>query len=701
MKNLTFLPALAVLAALPAACQSISYPMEVMAPSGTASKSVVFSVPPNTNAAQEWDLTLTIHGLEYETEGSVEVNGGTMIPLDSAHVKLQGHAAAYGGIGGAFATVSMVVPLSGGALRIGSNTVTFTFNGTDGNSSGYRIIALNFVNATTGESMLGSGTQVDPGTWTAPLNDATDIAAGQSLWQSANLSLPLAGGGKVAIKAHCADCHAHDGRDLKYFNYSNNTIEIRAGFHGLTAKQGQQIASYIRTLANVTPPPNARPWNPPYQPGPGLDSLPVNDWAAGAGLSAVLATDSQMFDYFAPNGDTSSWALNGNLNQRETPITLQLMDWNHWLPRVWPGDTFDGFTSSKFVAQTYPALVARMEAGTENPGSLFYDERGVFGLDLKSTGNWTPLGPYTSSADETNAMYSVSLWRMVREWDFVQQFGLEGQNATLYAEAPPGQSPGQGEPRGWFQLDQAFYTAPFFGHFPNGAGVMNCQGIHNNAATTCQALNVQWYEVEMITNDGSHTQGGGIGMDYGYAVGSIGALSSMKDANGGQYMISTTPVDATTSYQPQAALLFFWSVKSLQQQANPNPQGNALTPKSAGYLGWNLVTSQPSYVSPDPMKYASVDLPQATTVAYTNAYLTQWLAAFSAFSPAQWISSGWVDPSYAPPAGPNPYDGIPADIFAVYLPYWHGIGVDQSLLQQYVKWLTSLYPNYNWQALIQ
>ena len=102
-----------------------------------------------------------------------------------------------------------------------------------------------------------------------------------------------------AIKAHCSDCHSEDGRDLKYFNYSNNSIVVRSVFHGLTTAQGNQIASYIRSL-NVPNP--GRPWNPPYQPGPGLDSKPVTDWAAGAGLSAVLDSDAEIQPYIVPGG---------------------------------------------------------------------------------------------------------------------------------------------------------------------------------------------------------------------------------------------------------------------------------------------------------------------------------------------------------------------------------------------------------------
>ena len=64
-------------------------------------------------------------------------------------------------------------------------------------------------------------------------------------------------------------------------------VDVKAAaYEGLLEKaaaEGKKVASYIRRLAV---PVLGRPWNPPYQPGPGLDSKPVSHWAAGAGLGA-------------------------------------------------------------------------------------------------------------------------------------------------------------------------------------------------------------------------------------------------------------------------------------------------------------------------------------------------------------------------------------------------------------------------------
>src|SRR2546430_17715987 len=61
------------------------------------------------------------------------------------------------------------------------------------------------------------------------LGDTASIVAGKELWQHAPLvasSLP----NSPRIEARCADCHAQDGRDLKYFNFSNRSIVTRSMF---------------------------------------------------------------------------------------------------------------------------------------------------------------------------------------------------------------------------------------------------------------------------------------------------------------------------------------------------------------------------------------------------------------------------------------------------------------------------------------
>ena len=301
----------------------------------------------------------------------------TWIPLNNNTVTIAEPGRSYGGIGGGFSTLVMTVPVPNGAVVGGNNTIRFRFNQTDGIVSSYRVLALNFLTV-EGKKILAPENFVEdtPESWTPPLPDAASIQAGRELWQTASLvasSLP----NSPRIQAHCADCHAQDGRDLKYFNFSNASIVSRARFHGLSTLQSEQIASYIRSLPLPNP---GRPWNPPYQPGPGLDEQPISSWAAGAGLDWVLERDADTLQYLVrqrgagTNPSLSDPAASptknapdllelakqitpdmfrpdGNLSAREIPIALQLPDWNQWLPRVHPKDAWGPeFTESTFAA---------------------------------------------------------------------------------------------------------------------------------------------------------------------------------------------------------------------------------------------------------------------------------------------------------------------------------------------------------------
>ncbi len=79
-----------------------------------------------------------------------------------------------------------------------------------------------------------------------------------------------------------------------------------------------------------------------------MDSQPVANWSAGAGLDAVLDSDAEMQPYLIPGGSTANWGAHAYLNVREIPVPVQLADWNGWLPQVHPMDAFGTtFTGSQ------------------------------------------------------------------------------------------------------------------------------------------------------------------------------------------------------------------------------------------------------------------------------------------------------------------------------------------------------------------
>ncbi len=452
---------------------------------------------------------MQIHGLAFAGMVSVRINQGQWWLLNNETVTVAEPGRSYGGIGGAFATLKVTLPLPEGSVIDDSNTIQYRFNGTDGIVSGFRILAFNFL-ASDGRMILPPDTFVeeDPNAWVPPLSDPGSVSAGRSLWERAQLTadgLPEA----PLIHAHCSDCHAQDGRDLKYFNFSNVSIIARSRFHGLSELQGRQIASYIRSLPVPNP---GRPWNPPYQPGPGLDAQPIANWSAGAGLAWELDNDVEMLPFLFAKKDRgkalvispAAFRPDSDLNPREIPIALQLPDWNHWLPRLHPLDFREAnFKSSAFSQlyekSDYPKLIAAGDI------PAFFDKwsksRSIFLTPHLTTGSnrWTP--------ELADAFYSAQLWQLVKTWEITQRFNLEGTEAG---------------PRFWLNTIPAS-TAPAEVGIPDSPSGMG------RAALTNEYFNNAWYEVQVLVNDGHHRHHGRLPIDWVYFAGHFLDLQRLSD----------------------------------------------------------------------------------------------------------------------------------------------------------------------------
>ena len=140
----------------------------------------------------------------------------------------------------------------------------------------------------------------------------------------------------------------------------------------------------------------------------------------------------------------------GNLSAREIPIALQLPDWNQWLPRVHPKDAWGpAFTQSAFAAlydgEATPESKkqGRKEAAAAHrfwrrPRTTDHDLRPVvaafaqwsearrsfLGRVGKADGAWSP--------ELSNKVYSAQLWQLVKTWEMMQEFGLEGRGRDLF-----------------------------------------------------------------------------------------------------------------------------------------------------------------------------------------------------------------------------------------------------------------------------
>ncbi|MEM7790985.1 MAG: DUF1349 domain-containing protein [Verrucomicrobiota bacterium] len=298
-----------------------------------------------------------IHNIRFGGQLSIKFNNKSWRNIYNDTIELSREDDGFNGIGGINSTISFYLPVSGSEIIEGqNNTIYFRLNGTDGVTTVVRVLDIDFI-ANNGNRLLPAGTltQEDPSLWTAPLNSQNNFNKGRDLWFQEDhlINDPIS---MKPIRASCSDCHFNDGSDLKYFNYSNESIRTRSQFHGLTEQQGNQIASYIRKL-NLNLPngmdPPGRPWNPPFQPGPDTDptdadtqlqkDIKAASWMAGKGIDAVAKTDQEVYDAMFPNGSgfgNVAELVNhmATLSVRNLPMTTQFPDWNQWLPDLAPKD---------------------------------------------------------------------------------------------------------------------------------------------------------------------------------------------------------------------------------------------------------------------------------------------------------------------------------------------------------------------------
>ena len=574
-------------------------PVEIMGTEGT--EAAVALELPQASARQVSCLWLQIHGLEYPDLASVRVNDGAWVPLNNATASVKQPGRAYGGIGGGFATLTMTLPIAPGSVVDGTNRIEFRFDRTNGISSGFRVLAFNLLNA-GGERLLPPETFVeeDPGRWVPPMPEKNEIAEGKRLWRTASLRASSLSGAPP-IRAHCGDCHAQDGRDLKYFNYSNLSIVARSQFHGLSKREGNQIASYVRSLDTPNP---GRPWNPPYQPGPGMRTRAAAELAAGAGLEWVLDEDSDtlrsLFDWHAGTAvPAATFAPDGDLQLREIPIAFQMADWNHWLPQVHPLDAW----GDRFAASEFSRMYAAVNAGTR-PDSQG-EAASFFARWLKARSRFL-APPRTGDAARwspalAQSLYSTLLWQLVKSWEISHQYGLEATGGHVV----------------WSSVVAA-ETAPATVNIPNSANGMAGSGLTN------EYFNNAWYELQMLLNDGSHQHHGRGPVDWVYVAGHERELERWSGvAEPGRVLVT--------------------AIRAMQSTGQTiGPQDNA--------NGWRPDQNiDPRMMVAPEWSQTFAGLPAGERRAIAQAWLSAWLKKCTSYPVAAYFHLSQLPGSYEPP----------------------------------------------------
>jgi len=481
-------PSAVVAAGSPEAHESASIanevflPIEVMGADGaTRAASIMVTNPTGVDS-----MYLVGHALGYQNseliwdgvlqrdgKASYRVNAGPWLPISNAAANVRWPESRYLGIGGGYHTVRVTVPVSG--IQAGDNTIEFRFNGTEGVSSGFRILELDLRAGTQSRISGTTFVQNDPDWWTPP--SGSDAGRGATLWYSRNVLRESGLAGSPVIVASCSDCHAYSGFDLKYFNFSNESIEARAQFHGLTYQDGRDIAAFIRNVdldrqdgRNTSA--FARPWSPVYQPGPGLTDRGEEDWAAGAGLEWVLDSDDETAYYLFPDAagnvpntnpsdddmaravKVGSWATAdaGNLDAagvrldiQNVPISIQYPDWNNWLPDIHPLDAYGygDFTSTDLWV-AHLEMYNRFDTPQEVAENIQRDRVALvctascaavgFEDILRRVDLIATEGPFPGMLDVTYganpsryfvSMMSLTQWQAIKTWEVMNHFDLQ------------------------------------------------------------------------------------------------------------------------------------------------------------------------------------------------------------------------------------------------------------------------------------
>lgn len=509
----------------PAVAHAVQFPVELTTWNAAQVATSVNVTLPST-AVNATQLYARIHNLRFGGQISIRLNNGPWVHVYNHTVEVFEPDRSQGGIGGINRTVAFAIPLGAGAAAPGlSHNITIRINGTDGIVSAIRVIDLDFLNA-AGQRLIPAAqrTQENPNLWLPPSTVPADITAGANLWRTANLvENPIS---RAAIRGKCASCHFADGSDLKYFNFSNDAIIARARYHGLTALQGQQIASYIRSSTKIKP---GRPWNPPFQPGPGLDPLPAESaaikankaraWMAGAGLDAVAGSQAEILSHVFPAGTSTQNIAKiidhtGNFSVREIPISIPFPDWNAWLPEyaledMWPNSSqynvplaAYGRFRAIFQEQSVTALTnqGKLTEAFDTFWSDLIDWYGDFRLADQDFANESAISKArTPSRSREEVVRSLVHWMAMKMMEVVRDYNLEDKHdaiAVIRANGHPAYTPDVLMIPGSVRLATVFAHAP---HITSN----NWAHFENQPEWLGKMESNQWYHLQLCLNPGS------------------------------------------------------------------------------------------------------------------------------------------------------------------------------------------------------
>jgi len=711
------------------ATSTVVMPLEVIGVAPTAvSVTVDINDPTGIDSLYLKGHSLGYHKSEYadqngyDQKASFRINGGPWIPISNRTSTCRYPEKLYaidhpnttaGCIGGPLHTLRLRVDATAsGGWTQGTNTIDFRFQRSEGVSSGYRILELDVLSGNSSRIGSTTFTMDQPSTWDAPSGYSSAVSEGKALWSKRNSLKASSLSGAEDIVAACADCHARDGRDLKYFNYSNESIVARSEFHGLSEAAGKKIAAYIRSVdLNL---PNgydvesceARPWNPPYQPGPGLDSKPVECWAAGAGLEWVLdseredpGTERDMITHMFPQGLNGTAALHethpdSTLNVREIPEAYQFPDWNQWLPDVHP---LDWIGQSEIENSTWMTemndLNAKLASNrqAEIDGIKFWDDpnrlKFWFGAmsemsevaykGISQFFDKNGLSKPSSYGDDYIERLSLMQVITVNLWYVNTKYQLEDLGTEVFINNDAGVNAGMDDREWFYPATRAVYeVSP---HKNSRPGYVS-EGPYADAKQN-KHFGSAWYRVALVLGGGGHrSQAGHHPFDWNYQFPHIGENSE--------------------SYNHPQPLAYFKS-HFLSIQAEHNSYS------AEDRIGFDLANNQPFRVRWEhhgPINWMMGTLDPNLRRRLDEAAARAWVISAERFSASDFPrGSGtyYKTESYALPSDPSSTevghrDPYPDHMYA-YTERLASSGVSGPVVDRMARWGEMLWPKGNWE----
>jgi hypothetical protein len=264
------------------------------------------------------------------------------------------------------------------------------------------------------------------------------------------------------------------------------------------------------------------------------------------------------------------------------------------------------------------------------------------------TTGWTP-----ATVDQ---MYSLPQWGMVKTWEMMNEFQLEGFPQSIFGPTA--------EPRAWYSK-LPFFASPHMLKMPT-SGVA---GLRNGRQATYVYLSYIWYHLQLILNDSNGQQQDHFPIDWTYVYGFI------KDMGG----LSS----------PQAGMHTMWFIKGLQED-------NPLTP-DAGLEGWQ--PNLPYLLSLIRMEWVAEDwtgVSPATRIPVLESATRAWLSEVTRFTPQQFYKGAWASPTEVPAHG-MPFGDFGAQTWYT-IPQLRYAGVNQTLINQLAAWAQTVWPAANWSA---